>query len=142
MDQVACAPNLNFETSGCRPTDRSSRWTTAWRVANLGHYTALILAAWLPHDQFMGENQEFQPPLEVPLLGCIDLEVTVECAEAPDTIIENAFVILRLAYCGREWRVYARQQVCLDSRGVPHANCQSVTCNPVGGSDSGGSGLI
>jgi hypothetical protein len=64
--------------------------------------------------------------------------VVVGCSEAAGTVIENAFVILRVAFLGREWRVFARQQVRVDNQGAPQATCQSVTCQPVGNPDSAG----
>ena len=139
MEQAASAPNLNIDSIGCQPTDQPGRWASAWRIKNLGDARAKIRAAWLPHDQFFSENRDYRPPLVVDSLGSIKLEIPVDCQETPGAKIENAFVILRLEYHQQEWRVFARQEVCVDEKGVPHPTCRSVTCQPV--VDSGAADL-
>ena len=138
MEPANLQPRIELEGMGCRPTLRSFNWTCSWRIRNLVDAPAKILATWLPHDQFISENLEHQPPLDLPALGSIDLVVVVGCSEAAGTVIENAFVILRVAFHGSEWRVFARQQVRVDNQGAPQATCQLVTCQPVGDPDSAG----
>ena len=138
MEPANLQPRIELEGMGCRPTRRPFNWTCSWRIRNLHDAPAKILATWLPHDQFISENQEHQPPLDLPALGSIDLVVVVGCSEAAGTVIENAFVILRVAFHGSEWRVFARQQVRVDNQGAPQATCQLVTCQPVGDPDSAG----
>ena len=129
-------PRIELEGMGCRPTRLPFNWTCSWRIRNLDDAPAKILTTWLPHDQFISENLEYQPPLDLPALGFTDLEMVVRCSEEAGTVIENAFVILRVAFRSREWRVFARQQVRVDNQGAPQATCQSVTCQPVGNPDS------
>ena len=138
MEPANLQPRIELEGMGCRPTLRPFNWTCSWRIRNLVDAPAKILTTWLPHDQFISENQEHQPPLDLPALGSIDLVVVVGCSEAAGTVIENAFVILRVAFHGSEWRVFARQQVRVDNQGAPQATCQLVTCQPVGNPDSAG----
>ena len=138
MEPANLQPRIELEGMGCRPTRRPFNWTCSWRIRNLEDAPAKILTTWLPHDQFISENQEHQPPLDLPALGSIDLVVVVGCSEAVGTVIENAFVILRVAFRGSEWRVFARQQVRVDNQGAPQATCQLVTCQPVGDPDSAG----
>ena len=136
--EPASAPKLMIDGISCRSTEQPGRWNIVWRINNLGDTRAEIGAAWLPHDRFFSENREFNPPLLVDSLGSADLEIPVDCQEPPGATIENAFVILRLAYNLREWRVFARQEVYINSQGVPHATCRSVTCQLAGNSGSAG----
>ena len=131
-------PRIEVEGKGCRPTPRPFNWTCTWRIRNLEDSPAQILTTWLPHDRFISENQEHHPPLDLPVLGSIDLEAVVRCSETAGTVIENAFVILRVAFRGSEWRVFARQEVRVDNQGAPQATCQLVTCQPVGNPDAAG----
>ena len=137
MDPANLEPNIQMEGKDCRPTGLPFQWICTWRIQNLGEAPATILGTWLPHDQFIGENQVHQPPLDLPASGSIVLDAVVRCSEAPGTVIENAFVILRVAYRSREWRIFARQQVRVDNQGAPRATCKSVTCQPVGDQGSG-----
>ena len=130
-------PDLGVEGIECRATDHPGRWIGVWRIHNRGDSSAEIAAVWLPHDRFFSDNQEYGPPLALESLGLVDLAVPVDCRETPGSVIDNAFVILRVAYHRREWRVFARQEVRIDKNGVPQAICLSVTCQPAGNSDPG-----
>ena len=129
----ADSPNLAVESLSCRPSAQPGSWVCGWRVTNLGETGAEIRAVWLPHDQFLSENREYQPPLLVESQGSVDLEIPVDCREPAGSTIDNAFVILRLEYYQRDWRIFARQEVKLDEKGVPQAMCRSVTWQPAGG---------
>ena len=60
------------------------------------------------------------------------LELTVSCREPPGTVVENAFLILRLLRRGRPWRLFARHRVIFDEAGAPEPVCEVVTSQPIG----------
>jgi len=86
-----------------------------------------ISGAWLPHGGFRGAQRELRPLLVVPAGEDALLESTV-AVDAPNGLVENAFLILRTS----AGRVYARLRVTLEPDGSPSAVCESVTTQPAG----------
>ncbi len=66
--------------------------------------------AWVPHGRFRGEGH-VTLDVQVPTGGETIVELTVSAAEAPGTVVENAFLILRLSGQSQAWRVFARMRV-------------------------------
>lgn len=62
----------------------------------------------------------------------VQLEFSVACGEPPGTVIENAFLILRVLWLEEAWWVFARLRVVIDSEGGPRAETETVTSHPVG----------
>ena len=117
--------------SSCR-ADTPGRWLIGWRVQNVGREPMEILSVWLPHDKFASDQQVLDPPIRLMPNETGLLEVSVACNEAPDSVVDNAFVILGVRWMGQPWRAFARQQVTVDADGVPHPCCEAISAHPVG----------
>jgi hypothetical protein len=95
-------------------------WQVCWRVENEGGPVA-VESAWVPHGRFRGAGRvQFAPPRGVPL----SLEMLVYADEAPGTVVENAFLILRLS---GGWRVFVRMRIEFDAAGSPWPVPELVT---------------
>jgi hypothetical protein len=103
-------------------------WQVTWRVDNQGAPVE-VASAWVPHGRFRGQGRlTFQPARGLPL----ELEMTVYADEAPGTVVENAFLILRLV---QGWRVFVRMRVEFDAAGWPRPVPELVTLQSTGASD-------
>ena len=60
------------------------------------------------------------------------LECVVACSELPGTVVENAFLILRVLWLEEPWRVFARLRVVFDEQGGPQTTTEVVTVQRVG----------
>ncbi len=54
------------------------------------------------------------------------------CGEAPGTVVENAFLILRVVWRDEPWQVFARFRVVFDDHGGPRTTTELITTQPVG----------
>ena len=142
MEQLGSVPQLRplvrILATGCRAIETSGRWTVSWRIDNLGDRPLEILSAWLPHDKFYSQRSLFNPALQLPPGGTVDLDLPVACQEPPGSRVENAFVILQLVLIGQTWRAFARHLITVDSAGVPQPHCQAISVHPVGVASNGG----
>jgi hypothetical protein len=116
----------------------SHLWVVGWRIRNLGDQQLRLLAARLPHSQFRCEEIELAPPPEIMAGESASLELLVECRELPGSVVENAFLILRVFWLGESWRILARLRVLFDEQGAPKSTTEVVTTQPVGFSIRGG----
>ena len=110
-----------------------------WQVQNLSERRIELLAARLPHSQFRCGEIELAPPPEILAGESASLELLVECSESPESVVENAFLILRVLWSGESWRILARLRVLFDEQGAPRTITEVVTTQPVGFSIRGGS---
>ncbi len=106
-------------------------WVVHWHVRNEGNRRLRLIAAIHPHAQFRtpetAVEREIAPGAET------DLVLPVRFDETPGTVVENPFLILRLADGDQEWRVLARVSVTAGPRGEPIAgNTISITTHRVG----------
>jgi hypothetical protein len=60
------------------------------------------------------------------------LELAVACQEPPNTIVENAFVILLVNWLGNGWRFFVRLLITVDQQGRPQTTTESITVQQVG----------
>ena len=107
-------------------------------MLNLGQEPVVILSTWLPHDKFANPPQDIDPPVRLAPGGSTVLELPVACNELPGSVVENAFVILRLLWLGQLWRAFVRLRVTVDSSRTPQYICESVTVHLAGFSDQRG----
>ena len=126
------APELLIESASSCGADKPGRWLMSWRVQNVGREPIEVLSIWLPHDKFASDQQVFDPPIRLTPNESRLLQVRVACLESPGSVIDNAFVILRLRWMGQPWRAFARQRVTIDAVGVPHHCCEVISAHPVG----------
>ena len=107
------------------------KWVVHWQVRNEGNRGLRLIAAVQPHAQFRTPEtaieRDIAPGAEA------DVALPVRFAEAPGTVIENPFLILRVADGDQEWRVLARVSVTAGPGGEPIAgNTISITTHRVG----------
>ncbi len=126
------APELLIESASSCGEDEPGQWLMSWRVQNGGREPIEVLSIWLPHDKFTSDQQVFDSPILLTPNESRLLEVRVACLEAPGSVVDNAFVILRLRWMGQLWRAFARQRVAIDAVGVPHHICEAISAHPVG----------
>jgi len=58
--------------------------------------------------------------------------LTVACREPAGTVVENAFLILRVLWRERLWRIFTRLRVIFDQHSVPENSTVVITTQPVG----------
>ena len=106
-------------------------WSVTWEVQNR-RGTLRIVSGRLPHGRFRCGETELSP---VPVLAPKEkarLEFTVKCEEPPGTVVENAFLILRVDWSKAPWLILARLRVSVDDNGAPQSVTEVITAQPVG----------
>ena len=125
-------PRLLVEPAGCRAESSPDHWLAAWRIRNLSRQPLELVEAWAPHGRFRAAARPLGPDLKLLPGESASLELTVTCREPPGTVVENAFLILRLLWRDRPWRLFARHRVIFDEAGAPEPVCEVVTSQPIG----------
>jgi len=100
-----------------------------------------VLSIWLPHDKFANRRTTLDPPWRLCPGQSRRLELPVTCHEPPGSVVDNAYLILRLLWLEQPWRAFARHRVVLDDSGTPQHICQVVSVQRVGFSARSGAGL-
>jgi len=124
-------PRVSAEVASCQPAAPGS-WQVAWLLRNQGATTLRLESAWIPHGRFRGAGR-------LPLSGEVapgtaaHIEARVAAAEAPGTIVENAFLIVRLLQQdGQAWRVFIRMRVLFDAQAAAQPIIEDITAQAVG----------
>ena len=100
-----------------------ARWRVTWEILNLLDEPLLLEDAWVPHGRFRGEGHT-RLDLALPPHASSHLQLPVSADERPGTVVENAFLILRVS--GR-WRVFARMRIAFDAEATPRPIVEAVT---------------
>lgn len=125
--QSAKGPKVLVEQVRQAVRDDCGQWCIVWRVGNPNPSLLQLAAARVPHGKFRGLEKVFAPGLQLAAEQSRDIELLVVCNEAPGTIIENAFVILRVIWEQAQWRIFVRLRVTVDESGVPQAATELIT---------------
>lgn len=131
MNESMQAPRLAIEALGCRPGAEPGEWLACWRVGNAGQGAITLEEIWLPHGRFRWEPRKLEPGIELRPRADMRIEQPVRCGEAPGTLVENTFLILRVRSRGAAWRVLARHRVEWGEAG-PRPVCELITAQRVG----------
>ena len=124
-------PHLTMAQSG--PARQSEGlWTVPFEIANHGDSPVSLAAAWLPHGRFNCPQRSLGGSAPLPPGGRTELTFPVAFHEEAGTVVENAFVIVRLSWREEAWRVLARLTVTAGPAGEPRAVTELVTAHPVG----------
>ncbi len=110
-------------------------WRVAFDVCNAGEGPVELIECWLPHGQFRAESVTLTERSPVQPGETVRLGIDVAFDEAPGGRVENGFVILRVRWQGRMWRVLTRMSVTADSDGAPRASSDLTTAHPIGFSE-------
>jgi hypothetical protein len=100
-----------------------------------------LLCVGLPHSRFRSEEQELSPAPELLAGESARLTLAVACCEPAGTVLENAFLILRILWREQPWRIFARLRVVFDQDSVPENSTVAITTQAVGFSSPRGSRL-
>ena len=101
-----------------------TQWRIRWRLTNAGVEPLAVVSAWLPNGRFRSQEWTLEPPLAPPPGASVELDSLVAWSEPPGTVVENGFLILRLADGSG---MFARLTVTAGPSGEPHAVCETVT---------------
>src|SRR5215470_3838005 len=125
--QSDLGPQVRVEQVSQHLEPASARWLVAWHIQNLGQRPLQLLAARLPHSRFRSEEREITPMPELLPGERTRLEFPVACGELPGTVVENAFLILRVLWLENPWRVFARLRVVFNAQGEPWTTTEVIT---------------
>jgi hypothetical protein len=98
----------------------------SWVVQNQGAAALEPRSAWIPHGRFRGDGR-------LPLSGSLGpgelmrVSLSVTAAEAAGSVVENAFLILRVASQGQLWAIFARMRIEFDAQARPVPIVELVT---------------
>lgn len=137
QDEKIQSPHLRVEQASANRSSIADGWKIVWSIENSGEQPLHILGGRLPHSQFRCEEQELPRALELPPKGRAEVEFPVTCKLAPGSTIENAFLILRILWSEKPWRVLARLRVHLDGHGRPRCATEVITAHQIGFSARG-----
>ena len=133
--QSNLGPQVHVAQAARHLEPASSRWRIAWHIQNLGPQPLQLLAARLPHSRFRSEEHVLVPPPQLSPGERARLEFPVACGEVPGTVVENAFLIVRVLWGEESWRVFARLRVVFDEQSEPQTTTVLVTVQRVGFSE-------
>jgi hypothetical protein len=98
----------------------------SWIVQNQGDAALEPRSAWIPHGRFRGDGR-------LPLSGSLHpgeslrVALSVTVAEPAGSVVENAFLILRVACQGHLWGIFARMRIEFDAQARPVPIVELVT---------------
>jgi hypothetical protein len=125
-------PNVVVESACPCAASTGGRWLCTWRIQNRGDGPLQLLSAGLPHSRFRSEEHELSPVPELLPGESAQLTLAVTCHESAGTVVENAFLILRVLWRERPWRILARLRVIFDQHRTPENSTVVITTQPVG----------
>ena len=91
-----------------------------------------LLSARLPHGKFKAEERKFGLALKVAAQDHCIVDLAVACEEPPNTIVDNAFLILLVNWQENQWRFFVRLRIMVNERGQPQTTTESITVQQVG----------
>ncbi|MDE3113556.1 MAG: hypothetical protein KGK34_11515 [Chloroflexota bacterium] len=106
-------------------------WLVTWRVRDRGDGPMTVLQAWHPHSRF--HSSRLRRSLRVPIGGSASLELPARVDAGPGDVVENCFLILRVARGRERWRVLARFVLVVDDHGMPVPHVEAVDAHPAEG---------
>jgi hypothetical protein len=119
-------PRVRIEVAACRPAASVGRWRVTWTVHNDSSDVLSLEEAWVPHGRFRGDGH-------VPVVAALapgeryDLSLEVTSAEAPGTVVENAYLIVRAALGMTPVRLFARMRVVFDQHAQAQPAVETLT---------------
>ncbi|HEY2987413.1 MAG TPA: hypothetical protein VGL11_06785 [Candidatus Binatia bacterium] len=125
-------PKVRVEQVATQRGAMPGRWKVTWRIENLGAQPLKILAARCPHGKFRCEEREITPAADLEPDQNAHVELEVLCREPSGSVVENAFLILRVLWDGNPWLILARLRVAMNGDGSPITATELITAQPVG----------
>ena len=128
----AQGPTIRVEPEEPALGPSPSEWRVAWRIENRGDRPLELLAAWLPHGRFRAPERALEPPPRLLPGESARLDLVAAYDEAPGTVVENTFVILRVLWGDEPWRILVRLLITADAHGAPTNTIALITTQPIG----------
>ena len=125
------APSLAVSIERCKTELAGKLIEVGWLLQNLGSEPLELEESWLPHGQFRGERQAFEPPISLVPQGILIHTRKVDVGAASGSVIENAFLILLVRWRGKPWRVFARIRAAVAQDCNIEPIVELVTVSPV-----------
>ena len=97
-------------------SENPGRWLFKWRVRNVTEMPMSLLSVRVPHGKFKAEERKFGPSVKIAAQDHFILDLAVACEEPPNTIIENAFLILLVSWQENQWRFFVRLRIMVNDR--------------------------
>ena len=130
--QSDTVPQVHVEQVSRQAGPASHRWLVVWQIQNLGQHPLQLLTARLPHGRFRSQEQALASLPQLQPGEGARLEFAVACGERPGTVVENAFLIVRVVWQEKPWRIFARLRVVFDEQSGPQTTTEVVTVQLVG----------
>ena len=128
-------PRITLEQLSATRGSPPDLWRVTWRIQNSGQEPLKILSARLPHSRFRSAEQELEPAPALLPNESVHLELPVRCGEPAGTIVENAFLILRVLWQERPWLILVRMRVEFGDESAPRTTTELITTQEVGFSE-------
>ena len=125
-------PSIAVEQVEPSRSENSELWLFKWRMLNRTQAAMRLFSVRVPHGKFKAEEREFRPPVKIPAQDQFILDLAVACEEPPNTIVENAFLILLVNWQENLWRFFVRLRITVDQQWVPETITESITVQQVG----------
>jgi len=131
--QSESAPRVGVTSAGAHllASTPEVSWQVRWDVENLDLESLELLDAHLPHKQFLAKSQDLGRQALGPRES-YRLELNVASGEPPGSVIDNAFLILRVQRGENQWRVFSRLLVRFGPDGHLEQTCTLIAVHPVG----------
>ena len=124
-------PQIAVEQAECGMSKNPGQWLFKWQVRNVTATPMNLLSVRVPHGKFKADERKLGPAA-IAAQGSITLDLVVASQEPPNTVIENAFLILLLDWQENDWRFFARLRITVDRQGCPQTTTESITVQQVG----------
>jgi hypothetical protein len=131
-DVESGVPEIEVEQVEHGASENPGRWLFKWRVRNVTEIPMSLLSVRVPHGKFKAEERKFGPAVKIAAQDHSILNLSVACREPPNTIIENAFLILLSNWRENHWRFFVRLRIAVDQQGRPETTTESITVQQVG----------
>ncbi|HEY7066292.1 MAG TPA: hypothetical protein VII06_32770 [Chloroflexota bacterium] len=125
-------PVIQVQPAPPAPGSSPAEWRVAWQIENRGDRPLTLLAAWLPHGKLRAAERALEPPPRLQPGESVRLDLLAAFEEAPGTVVENTFVILRALWGDEPWRIMVRLLITTDDRGAPANTVELMTVHPIG----------
>ena len=125
-------PKIEVEQVERGTSNNPAQWLFKWRVRNVTATPMNLLSVRVPHGKFKADERKVGPAAKIAAQGSLTLDLIVACQEPPNTIIENAFLILLVHWQENQWRFFVRLRIMIDHRGHPGTTTESITVQQVG----------
>ena len=125
-------PKIEVEQAECVPSKNPGLWLFKWRMGNVTETPMSLLSVRLPHGKFKAEERKFGTALKVAAQDHFIVDLAVACEEPPNTIVDNAFLILLVSWQENQWRFFVRLRIMVNEQGQPQTITESITVQQVG----------